>query len=65
MPQRHGRTRSYPGNVILLRRSPDGSLKRITGTVSIRSRDFALKTLEASKLSSFRHSPMVYNLLYP
>jgi hypothetical protein len=52
------------GNVILLRGSAEGALKRITGTVLIKSTEFPLKPFEAPGLSLLPHQPVVYDLLY-
>jgi hypothetical protein len=52
------------GNVILLRGSPDGELKRITGTIPIKSTAFPLKPLEPPQLSSYQHQPVIYDLFY-
>jgi hypothetical protein len=50
-------------NVILLRGPVGGELKRITGTISLKSMDFPLKPLEASQLTPYPHIPVVYDLL--
>ena len=51
------------GNVILLRRSADGKLIRVTGTISIKSKELSLKPLETPLLPSYEHQPVVYHEL--
>jgi hypothetical protein len=53
------------GNVILLRGSPEGDLKRVTGTVMIKGSAFPLKPLEPPRLPPYEHSLAIYNAINP
>jgi hypothetical protein len=50
-------------NVILLRGKPGSDLKRVTGTIEIRSREFSLKPLDKATLSTYRQGPL-YGLFF-